>query len=69
MVLQVQAARTESFWRGQRDGQRLAEDCPGCSKSDLRAEAELQLRLLSSVGVVLGAPDEYVQGLFAGYHA
>lgn len=67
MVMQIQVPHAESFLRGQRDGQLLAEDCPGRSESDLRAEAELQLRLLSSAGVILQAPGEYVQGLFAGY--
>jgi hypothetical protein len=60
---------SEAFQRGQRDGRLLAEDFPDRTEADLRAEAELQLRILASTGVCIQTPNDYIQGLFAGYKA
>ena len=67
--MHMQAPPSESFQLGQRDGQLLAEDFPGRTEVEIRREAELQLRLHSSAGICIQTPDEYIQGLFAGYQA
>ncbi len=67
MTTRTQSPLSESFLRGQRDGYLLAEDFPGRTEAELRREAEVQLRLLSSMGIPIQTPDEYVQGLFKGY--
>ncbi len=65
----AQISFSESFLRGQRDGQLLAEDTPGKMEAEIHREAELQLRLLSSMGVHVQVPHEYIQGLLTGYQA
>ena len=60
---------SEIFQRAQRDGRLLAEDLPGLTEEALREEAEVQLRLLAAAGVSVKAPDDYRQGLFAGYQS
>lgn len=67
MTTRIQLPVSESFLRGQRDGRLLAEDFPEQTEAELLREAQIQLRLLSSMGIPIEMPDEYVQGLFNGY--
>ncbi len=65
--MQTQNTLSESFLRGRRDGQLLAEDLPGRTEAETSREAELQLRLLAATGVCIQVPQDYIQGLFVGY--